>query len=1119
MASIVPENTTPAPGKCQKTLQSCICGWTKVTSTAGLKIHQGKKKCLKKVEQGPRIDHYFLRSRSSQSSEVQRQDENQSPQNINPPVPEEEEGSSTAEHHEPSQHHHATETKTQERMPPINWPKSCEKKVWETVNTDLILLLEQLGGTAVKKLERLGDLIYSYGAERFGVADKRRSIPSIPSQSRRQQEIERLVKERRGLKKQWRKAPEEEKEGINVLQAEIKNRLSALRRAENLRKRRKKKERARSNFFKDPFKFVKGLFTKEKSGNLQTTKECLEAHLSQTHSDSRRHEQVTLPHDMPPLHPPKHQLDVSPPKWSEVERTVRRARAASSPGLNGVPYKLYKYAPDVLRFLWRLMRVMWLKRTIPTVWQRAGSILIPKEKDSTDISQFRQISLLNVEGKIFFSVVARRLTTYLEMNHFIDTSVQKAGMPGFPGCMEHLSMIWHQVQGAKRDGRDLHVIFLDLANAFGSVPHNILWTAFSYFQVPEAITSLVKAYFRDVQICLSTSEYTTAWQHLEVGIMAGCTISPLAFTMAMEVIIRASRWVVGGEQIRPGLRLPPIRAYMDDMTTLTSTIPCTRRLLRKLQENIEWARMKFKPSKSRSLSVVKGKLSDQRFYIGEEPIPTVAEKPIKSLGRWYDATLKDTVQVEQLRQDTISGLQSIEKTMLPGRLKLWCLQFGLLPRLMWPLTIYEVPISKVDKLERLVSSFARKWLGVPRCLSNIALYGKGILELPLSSLTEEYKSTKVRLQMMLTESRDPCVAKTAPTLSTGRKWTPAAATHQAKSALKHRDIVGAVQRGRGGLGLGESEPSWHKASPAQRRGLVVEEVRREEQAARCAKAVSQGKQGQWMRWEDVEKRKFSWKEIWDMEAFRTSFILRATYDVLPSPQNLNQWYGEDPTCHLCPSPANLKHILVACKTSLTQGRYTWRHNQVLKCLAAALESRRTVINALPSPSVLSASSGQFVREGEKPPKTRQPKPETGHLGAARDWRLLVDLEQRLCFPAEIAPTNLRPDLVLWSPSIRSVYIIELTVPWEDNVGEAYERKKLRYAELAADAEQRGWKATVRPVEVGCRGFVGRSVPGLLKDMGIRGQAQQQTIKALSSAAERASQWLWIRRRDNSWAPK
>lgn len=114
-------------------------------------------------------------------------------------------------------------------------------------------------------------------------------------------------------------------------------------------------------------------------------------------------------------------------------------------------------------------------------------------------------------------------------------------------------------------------------------------------------------------------EYATAWQQLKLGIMAGCTISPLAFTMAMEVIIRASRWVVGGEQLKSGLRLPPIRAYMDDVTTLTLTIPCTRRLLRKLQENIEWARMKFKPNKFRSLSIVKGKFQSSVFTSVRSP--------------------------------------------------------------------------------------------------------------------------------------------------------------------------------------------------------------------------------------------------------------------------------------------------------------------------------------------------------------------------------------------------------------------------------------------------------------------------------------------------------------------
>ncbi|TKS88163.1 Methyltransferase-like protein 22 [Collichthys lucidus] len=62
----------------------------KVTSVTGLKIHQGKKRCLGKQSQGPCIDQYFLRSNTSnQSSEVQRRDKNQSSQSISTPVTEE----------------------------------------------------------------------------------------------------------------------------------------------------------------------------------------------------------------------------------------------------------------------------------------------------------------------------------------------------------------------------------------------------------------------------------------------------------------------------------------------------------------------------------------------------------------------------------------------------------------------------------------------------------------------------------------------------------------------------------------------------------------------------------------------------------------------------------------------------------------------------------------------------------------------------------------------------------------------------------------------------------------------------------------------------------------------
>ena len=42
------------------------------------------------------------------------------------------------------------------------------------------------------------------------------------------------------------------------------------------------------------------------------------------------------------------------------------------------------------------------------------------------------------------------------------------------------------------------------------------------------------------------------------------------------------------------------------------------------------------------------------------------------------------------------------------------------------------------------------------------------------------------------------------------------------------------------------------------------------------------------------------------------------------------------------SVCSLRHILLGCKVSLSQGRYRWRHNQVLTCLAAAVDKRREV---------------------------------------------------------------------------------------------------------------------------------------------------------------------------------
>ena len=86
------------------------------------------------------------------------------------------------------------------------------------------------------------------------------------------------------------------------------------------------------------------------------------------------------------------------------------------------------------------------------------------------------------------------------------------------------------------------------------------------------------------------------------------------------------------------------------------------------------------------------------------------------------------------------------------------------------------------------------------------------------------------------------------------------------------------------------------------------------------------------------------------------------------------------------------------------------------------------------------------------------------------------------------------------------------------MAEAYERKKLRYLVLGAEAEQQGWKVRICPVELGCRGFVAKYVVSLLRELCVSGQSVRKIVKEVSDEAVKSSQWIWIRRNNSSWVP-
>ena len=132
--------------------------------------------------------------------------------------------------------------------------------------------------------------------------------------------------------------------------------------------------------------------------------------------------------------------------------------------------------------------------------------------------------------------------------------------------------------------------------------------------------------------------------------------------------------------------------------------------------------------------------------------------------------------------------------------------------------------------------------------------------------------------------------------------------------------------------------------------------------------------------------------------------------------------------------------------------------------------------------------------------------------------MAADLKEALHFPNHIVHTQERPDIVIWSDTVKLVIIVELAVPWEENMEEDFERKKLRNEKLNIECEDKGWACQVMPIEVGCRGFIGWTTTSYLTRLGLTNRARRRATQQLQTAAERASSWFWskVRKSTTVW---
>ena len=97
--------------------------------------------------------------------------------------------------------------------------------------------------------------------------------------------------------------------------------------------------------------------------------------------------------------------------------------------------------------------------------------------------------LTSCVSKVFHQILANRLVEYFVENKFVDKSVQKAFIYGINGCIEHNQVVQEIIADSWYRKRTVHITFFYIADAFGSVSHDIISYSLKRFDVPQNVSA------------------------------------------------------------------------------------------------------------------------------------------------------------------------------------------------------------------------------------------------------------------------------------------------------------------------------------------------------------------------------------------------------------------------------------------------------------------------------------------------------------------------------------------------------------------------------------------------------------------------------------------------------
>lgn len=309
--------------------------------------------------------------------------------------------------------------------------------------------------------------------------------------------------------------------------------------------------------------------------------------------------------------------DENGPTWLEVEVALKKMKNGKAAGVDELVIEMVKAGgPVAIHWLYRVIRVVWKERKIPTDWEKGMIVPIYKKGDRKKCGNYRGITLLCHTLKIYERIIDRRMR--LEVDNMLNE--EQYGFRWGRSTIDPIFVLRQAMEKSWEFGKRMSMVFLDIEKAYDSVPRNVVWESLERKGVNRGLIERVKSMYNVCESCVKTQEGMSGWFHISQGLRQGSVLSPLLFIIVMDDIHNK---VKAETEERMDVE---VMLFADDFVAWSENEEVLQRYVSLWNRNIREAGMRISVMKSEVLTMPGERDGEQQaveIKIGEDTLKVV----------------------------------------------------------------------------------------------------------------------------------------------------------------------------------------------------------------------------------------------------------------------------------------------------------------------------------------------------------------------------------------------------------------------------------------------------------------------------------------------------------------